>query len=74
MRKYFNSTLINDSCNPYQTDLWMGHELGEFKEAYIVPSKEKQKEIYMQYIAFLIIEEAIDPTPHPDFIKMKSEN
>lgn len=74
MRKYFNSTLINNGCSPYQVDLWMGHELGESKGAYIVPDKEKQKKLYMQYMGFLIIEESQDPTTNPEYLKVIREN
>jgi integrase len=74
MRKYFNSTLINNGCNPYQTDLWMGHDLGESKGAYIVPQLEEQKKLYTQYMHLLTIEKQFDPSDSLEFKQMQAEN
>jgi hypothetical protein len=74
MRKYFNSTLINNGCNPYQTDLWMGHDLGESKGAYMVPIPAKQREIYMQFMHLLTVEKQFDPADSIEFKQMQREN
>jgi integrase len=73
-RKLFNSWLINNGCNPFYVNYWMGHEAGDTTNAYFIPEPSKLKEIYAQYIPFLTIEKALDPEQHPDFIRLKKES
>jgi hypothetical protein len=44
------------------------------KGEYNVPSPEKQKIIYMQYMPFLIIEKELDVSESPEYQKIKQDN
>jgi len=75
MRKYFNSTLLNNGADSFLVDFWMGHTLDETRSAYFRASGENGlRETYMKHMSYLTISEAYDPTKDPNFTKLKQEN
>lgn len=73
MRRFFNSTLLNESAPIFFVDFLLGHQLDATHEAYYRASPEKLKEEYSKYVSFLTIEKTMDPTEHPAFIQMKED-
>jgi hypothetical protein len=73
MRRFFNTTLLNESASIFFVDFLLGHQLDATHEAYYRASPEKLKKEYAKYISYLTIEKSIDPTEHPAFIQMKDD-
>lgn len=73
MRRFFNTTLLNENAPLFFVDFLLGHQLDATHEAYYRASPEKLKEDYAKYVSFLTIEKSIDPTEHPAFIQMKED-
>jgi len=73
MRRFFNSTLLNENAPIFFVDFLLGHQLDATHEAYYRASPEKLKEEYAKYVSFLTIEKSIDPTEHPAFIQLKED-
>ncbi len=73
MRRFFNTTLLNEHASLFFVDFLLGHQLDATHEAYYRASPEKLKEEYTKYISYLTIEKSIDPTEHPAFIQMKED-
>lgn len=74
MRKYLNSALLNMGADSFFVDFLMGHEIGEAQAAYFRAQPEKLRNIYQKFIPYLTIEKELDPTQHPDFIRMKTKS
>jgi integrase len=66
MRRYFNSTLINVSCDSYHVDFWMGHKQDATRAAYFRASPEKLKEIYLKYVPFITIQKEAGVSESPE--------
>jgi len=56
LRKFFNSTLLNNGADIFFTDYLMGHVIDQTHEAYFRADSEKLRERYMLYVPFLSIE------------------
>lgn len=67
MRKYFNTELNLAGCNVNIIEHLMGHSLGDVKDAYLIPSDEKLKEVYKQFAPYLVIEKSLDVASSPEF-------
>lgn len=74
MRKYFNSCLLNAGCDSFHTEFWMGHQLSETQGAYFRANIQAQKELYIKYIPYLIIQKQLNVSESPEYIRMKNEN
>lgn len=55
LRKYFNSTLLNNGADIFFTDYLMGHKIDAVHEAYFKADPKKLKERYMRYLPFLAL-------------------
>ncbi len=53
LRKFFNSTLLNNGAEFFLTEFWMGHKLGGTQSAYFQSDPETLKEKYMRFVPFL---------------------
>ncbi len=53
LRKYFNSTLLNNGCEFFLTEFWMGHRLPGSQESYYRADLKALKEKYMKFVPFL---------------------
>jgi len=56
LRKFFNSTLLNNGADIFITDYLMGHMIDPTHEAYFKADPVKLRERYMLYVPFLSIE------------------
>lgn len=75
IRKFFNSALLNAGADSFTVDFWMGHIQDSTRAAYFRASAESGlKELYIQYIPYITIEKSLDPSEHPDFIRLKKES
>ena len=74
MRKYFNSCLLNAGCDSFHVEYWMGHQLSETQGAYFRANIQQQKELYMKYIPYLIIQKELNVSESPEYQKLKNEN
>ena len=74
MRKYFNSVLLNEGCDSYMVNFFMGHKQDATRAAYFRASSEKLKEMYMKYVPYLTIQKALDVSESPEYQKIKNEN
>jgi hypothetical protein len=57
LRKYFNSTLLNNGADIFFTDYLMGHKIDQMHQSYYRASPEKLREKYIKYLPFLSIED-----------------
>lgn len=57
LRKYFNSTLLNNGADIFFTDYLMGHKIDQMHEAYYRADPVKLREKYIKYLPFLSIED-----------------
>jgi len=57
LRKYFNSTLLNNGADIFFTDYLMGHKIDQMHEAYYRADPKKLREKYIKYLPFLSIED-----------------
>ena len=57
LRKYFNSTLLNNGAEIFFVDYLMGHKLDPMHEAYYRADPKKLREKYIKYLPFLSIED-----------------
>lgn len=62
MRRFFNTTLLNEHASIFFVDFLLEHQLDATLEAYYRASPGKLKEEYTKYISYLTIEKSIDPT------------
>ncbi|MGA9187878.1 MAG: tyrosine-type recombinase/integrase [Methanosarcina sp.] len=74
MRKYFNSVLLNNGCDSFHTEFFMGHKLDQTRSAYFLASPDKLREIYKQYMPFLTIQKELDISESPEYLAIKKEN
>lgn len=68
MRKFFNSTLANQGCDPFSREFWMGHQLSETQAAYFRANIQSQKELYKKYIPYLTIAKELDVSTNPEYL------
>jgi integrase len=74
MRKYFNSVLLNNGCDSFHVEFFMGHKLDQTRAAYFLASPDKLREIYKQYMPFLTIQKELDVSESPEYLAIKREN
>lgn len=74
MRRFFNTTLLAEHASIFFVDFLLGHKLDATHEAYYRAGPKSLKEEYRKYIPFITIEKALDPSDHPDFIRLKKES
>jgi integrase len=75
MRKYFNSTLLNNGANSFIVNFWMGHIQDDTKSAYYRASAENGlKGTYLKYVPFLAIQKEADVSESPEYLRIKNEN
>jgi integrase len=74
IRKYFNSTLVNNGCENFDVEFFMGHKIDSTRNAYFRPEAEKLKEIYQKYVPYLTIQKPFDASESPEFQKVILEN
>lgn len=74
MRKFFNSCLLNNECDSFNVEFWMGHQIEKSKAAYFRADIESQKKIYMRYVPYLTLEKSIDVSVSPEFQNVVEEN
>jgi len=75
MRKYFNSTLLNNGADSFIVNFWMGHIQDDTRSAYYRASAENGlKEIYLKYVPYLTIQKEADVSESPEYQRIKHEN
>lgn len=74
MRKYFNSALLNAGCDSFHTEFFMGHQLSDTEAAYFRANPKALKEIYQEYVPYLMIQKELNISESPEFIRLKNEN
>lgn len=61
MRKYFNSTLINEGVvDPFYVDFFMGHRPLQNMPHYLVVQQDKFRDIYKKCVPYITVEKALD--------------
>jgi hypothetical protein len=74
LRKYFNSTLLNNGADLFFTDFLMGHKIDQMHEAYFRADPVKLREKYMRYLPFLSIEDTeVKMIESPEYQELKAE-
>lgn len=75
IRKYFNSTLLNNGADSFIVNFWMGHTLDDTQSAYFRASAEGGlKETYMKFVPYLTIQKEADISESPEYLRIKQEN
>ncbi len=75
MRKFFNSTLLNNGADIFFTDFLMGHKIDQVHEAYFKADAKKLKERYMRYLPFLALTDTETYVIETEeYGKLKAEN
>jgi len=75
MRKYFNSTLLNNGADSFIVNFWMGHIQDDTKSAYYRASAENGlKETYLKFVPYLTIQKEADVSESPEYQRIKQEN
>ncbi|MHC1581944.1 MAG: hypothetical protein ACXQT5_02885 [Candidatus Syntropharchaeia archaeon] len=75
LRKFFNTTLLNNGADIFFVDFLMGHKIDQTRAAYFTAQKNKLKERYMRFVPFLSIESVETKTLESEEYKMlKMEN
>ena len=69
MRKYFNSCLLNAGCDSFHVEYWMGHQLSETQAAYFRANIQQQKELYMKYVPYLVIQKELDVSSSQEYLQ-----
>ncbi len=73
LRKYFNSTLLNNGADLFFTDFLMGHKIDQMHEAYFRADPVKLREKYMRYLPFLSIEDTeVKMVESPEYQELKN--
>lgn len=73
-RKVFNSTLLNEGCDFFHAEQFLGHTLPSTQENYFRASPDKLKDVYKKYIPYLTIQKELDLSESPEYQAIKSEN
>jgi integrase len=78
MRKWFNSTLKHQGCDSDTVEFFMGHTLGDTKEAYmdydIDAGRESLKATYAKFVPYLTIKKELDVAASEEYKKIVKEN
>jgi hypothetical protein len=75
MRKYFNSTLLNNGADSFIVNFWMGHIQDDTKSAYYRASAENGlKETYLKFVPYLTIQKEADVSESPEYQRIKRDN
>ena len=75
MRKYFNSTLLNNGADSFIVNFWMGHIQDDKRSSYYHASAENGlKETYLKYVPYLTIQKEADVSESPEYQRIKHEN
>jgi integrase len=74
LRKYFNSTILNNGGDIFFVDYLMGHKIDQMHEAYYRADPVKLREKYMRYLPFLSIEDTeVKMIESPEYQELKAE-
>jgi integrase len=74
LRKYFNSTLLNNGCEFFLTEFWMGHKLGGTQSAYFQSDPETLKEKYIRFIPYLSLTDTeVHTVESHEYQKLKAD-
>jgi integrase len=73
-RRYFNSVLLNNGCDSFHVEFFMGHKLDATRTAYFRASPEKLRGIYAKYIPYLTIAPEKDVSESIEYQQIKKEN
>ena len=72
LRKYFNSTILNNGGDIFYVDYLMGHKIDQMHEAYYRADPVKLREKYMRYLPFLSIEDTeVKMVESPEYQELK---
>lgn len=74
MRRFFATTLLNESAQQYVVDFMQGHEIDATHEGYFRANPHKLHEEYEKYIPLLTIQKDFDISESPEYQKIKQEN
>lgn len=74
MRKFFNSTLLNNKAELFFTEFLMGHQLDGTRDAYFRADPKSLKEEYKNFIPYLTIQQELSVDDSPEFQRLKTEN
>jgi len=75
LRKFFNNRLIAARCDPMIKEFLMGHKIPDkTKASYFVADPTELKELYKDFIPFLMIQKEADVSESPEYIRIKQEN
>ncbi len=73
LRKYFNSTLLNNGADIFFTDYLMGHKIDQMHEAYYRADPVKLREKYMRSLPFLSLEDTeVKMIESPEYQELKN--
>lgn len=73
-RKFFDSTLLNNGCDFFHCEEFMGHALPGTQGHYFVPNIEELKKYYLKFVPYLTIDRAVDIVDSPEWKNLKDEN
>ena len=75
MRKFFNSTLLNEGADSFMVEFLMGHKIDKTREAYFRADPDKMRKLYMRYLPFLAVDDTeVRVVETAEFIELKKEN
>jgi Site-specific recombinase XerD len=74
IRKMFNSTLLNEGCDFFHAEQFLGHTLPSTQENYFRASPDKLKEVYKKYVPYLTVQKELDLSESPEYTAIKEEN
>jgi hypothetical protein len=66
--------MLNNGCDYFHTELFMGHKLPGTQEHYFRANVDKLKEYYTKFIPYLTIEKELDISESPEYLAIKNEN
>lgn len=66
-RKFFDSTMLNNGCDFFHCEEFMGHALPGTQKHYFTPNIEELKTYYSQFIPYLTINKQISIADSKDF-------
>ncbi len=72
-RKFFDSTLLNNGCDYFHVEEFMGHKLPGTQGHYYRPNAEELKKHYMRFVPYLTISPAADVINSPEYNKLKED-
>lgn len=75
LRKYFNTTLLNNGADIFFVDYLMGHVVDQTHAAYFKADPEKLRKRYLEFVPYLSMEEVeVRTIESREYTLLKSEN